>query len=500
MQRTATLLTAEQVERVHQASLDILENIGLLVRNLKARERFAKHGCKVDSESQIVKFPPQVVEEFREAYPPTFTFHGRDPKCDRTIPDEGPLIITGSSAPNIIDPVTGYERRARSDDIARIAHLINQLPGYDIFSISTLADDAPAGQFTLSRLYPAVKNCSKPVRSNAPSLHDAEQLIELGGLVAGSEEAYADHPFITTHFCPVVSPLTMDFDSTELLMFFAEKGLPVYPSIVPNAGLTSPMTLAGTLAQGNAEFLAAATLMQMSRPGTPLIYSTLPTVGDMRSGAYASGGIECGMLHMAFAQMAQFYSVPCGGYIGLTNSKINDAQSGYETGMSTVAGLLAGVDMMNMGGLLDALKAFDFAKAVIDDEIALMLKRIKRGMEFSEDNLALDVIAEAGPGGMFMATIHTLDRMKTTALLPMLADRDMRDTWIENGSLDTHQRALHRAHEILSLDNPASFSAEVDARIRAHFEGLVEGDSQLPDGWEKVEVEVKRRRQRMRGS
>ena len=171
----------------------------------------------------------------------------------------------------------------------------------------------------------------------------------------------------------------MDQLSTEAMIFFCEQGLPVYPSIVPNAGLTSPMSMAGTLAQGNAEFLAISVLMQMVREGTPTIYATLPTVADMRTGAYASGGIECGMLHMAFAQMARFYNVPCGGYIGLSNSKINDAQSGYETGMSTVAGVLGGADMFNMGGLLDSLKVFDFAKAVIDDEIAQMLKRMKRG-------------------------------------------------------------------------------------------------------------------------
>ena len=193
----------------------------------------------------------------------------------------------------------------------------------------------------------------------------------------------------------------MDVDSTELLIFFAERGLPVYPSIVPNGGLTSPMSLSGTLAQGNAEYLATTALMQMVRPNTPTIYATLPTIGDMRTGAYASGGIECGMLHMAFAQMARFYNVPCGGYIGLTNSKINDAQSGYETGMSSVAGSLGGADMLNMAGLLDALKAFDFAKAVIDDEIALMLKRVERGFEFTEENMALDVIARGRPGWQF---------------------------------------------------------------------------------------------------
>ncbi len=229
--------------------------------------------------------------------------------------------------------------------------------------------------------------------------------------------------------------------------------MPVYPTIVPNAGLTSPMSLAGTLAQGNAEFLAAAVLMQMVREGTPLIYATLPTVADMRTGAYASGGIECGMLHMALAQMAHFYNVPSGGYIGLTNSKINDAQSGYETGMSTTAGVLAGTDMLNMGGLLDALKVFDFAKAVIDDEIAQMLKRIKRGMEFNEENLALDVIAKVGPGGSFLVEPHTMKRMKTAALLTKFSDRDSRTEWQKKGALDTHARAMLRAREILSTDD-----------------------------------------------
>ena len=479
----ASLLTPEQVERVHEASLEILENVGLLVWNEKARDIFARHGCRVDAETQIVRFPRAVVERNRTLMPASFTFRGRDPQYDRTIPQDGPVIVTGSSAPNIIDPVTGHERRSRSDDIARIAHLINELPGYDVFSVSTLAEDAPPGHFTLARLYPALKNCLKPVRSTATDVADAEKVLRLGSLIAGSDAAYRDHPFITHHFCPVVSPLTMDYASTELLIFFAERGWPVYPSIVPNAGLTAPMTLAGTLAQGNAEFLAAATLMQMVQPGTPLIYSTLPTVADMRSGAYASGGIECGILHMAFAQMARYYNVPCGGYIGLTNAKINDAQSGFETGMSTMTGLLAGVDMLNMGGLLDALKVFDFAKAVIDDEIAQMLKRVKRSFEFSEENLALDVIADVGPGGAFMIHRHTVKCMKTTALLPKLADRDSRDGWESKGALDTHARAMSRVREILARANLAVFSAEVEARIRGEFPGLVPGNLEVPEGW-----------------
>ena len=483
MSTFAELLTQEQVERIHEASLEILENVGLLVRNEKARAIFAKHGCVVNSETHIVRFPRKVVEEFRAMMPPTFTFRGRDPQFDRTLPDQGPVIVTASSAPDILDPVTGQARRARSDDIARIAHLINELPGYDVFSVSTLADDAPSGQFTLSRLYPALKHCLKPIRINNKDLEDAQMILRLGALIAGSETAYREHPFITHHFCPVVSPLTMDYDSTEMLIYFSENKLPVYPSIVPNAGLTSPMSMTGTLAQGNAEFLAAAVLMQMAREGTSLIYATLPTVADMRTGAYASGGIECGMLHMGCAQMAHFYNLPSGGYIGLTNAKINDAQSGFETGMSTMAGVLAGMDMLNMGGLLDALKIFDFAKAVIDDETAQMLKRVKRGFEFSEENLALDVITSVGPGGSFMVNKHTVKRMKTEALLPRIADRDAREGWERKGFLDTQARAMQRVREILTKETPDLISPELDAQIRAEFEGMVSGELEVPEGW-----------------
>jgi trimethylamine--corrinoid protein Co-methyltransferase len=482
----AELLTQEQVERVHEASLEILQEVGLLVRYAPARDLFRKHGCEVDSETNRVKFPRAIVENYRKVLPPKFTFHARDPKYDKTIPDDSPVIVTGSSAPDILDPVTWVERRAVIADIVHIAHLIQELPAYDMFSVSVLADDAPANQFTLARLYPALKYCSKPIRITSKDLPDARDILQLGYLVAGSEEAYRAHPFITHHYCPVVSPLTMDHLSTEAVMFFAEQRLPVYPTIVPNAGLTSPMSLAGTLAQGNAEFLAAATLMQMVREGTQLIYATLPTVADMRTGAYASGGIECGMLHMAHAQMAHFYNVPCGGYIGLTNSKINDAQSGYETGLSTMAGLLSGMDMMNMGGLVEALKTFDFAKAVIDDEIAQMLKRMKRGLEFSEENLAVDVIKKIGPGGSFIVEPHTIKRMKTAGLLTKLSDRETRSQWTKKGAPDIHTRAMARVREILGKPSSTLFSEDVENRIRAHFTDLISAEMEVPEGLQPV--------------
>src|SRR5215216_6458821 len=472
----AELLTREQVQRVHDASLEILEDVGLKVRFGPARALFAKHGCKVDSETNIVKFPRAVVENYRKMAPPKFTFHGREPKFDKTIPDDSPVMVTASSAPDIIDPVTGKERRAESGDIARIAHLINELPGYDMFSISTLADDAPKDQFTISRLYPALKYCLKPIRATTTDHTDTLAMMEMAYIVAGGKEAYYEHPFLTHHYCPTVSPLSMDKLSTENVMYFAGEGLPVYPTIVPNAGLTSPMSISGTLVQGNAEYLATVTLMQMVKEGTPTIYATLATVADMRSGAYTSGAIECGMLHMAFAQIARFYNVPCGGYIGLTNSKLNDAQSGYETGMSGTAGILSGMDMFNIGGLIDALKTFDFAKAVIDDEAAQMLKRVKRGISFQDDDLAVDLIKQIGPGGSYIVAKHTISRMKTEAVMTKIADRDARTIWVKKGATDTQTRALNKVKEILARNTTPLISPDVDEKLRATFPGLVAGE------------------------
>ena len=273
----------------------------------------------------------------------------------------------------------------------------------------------------------------------------------------------------------------MDVDSTESLIYLVEQGLPIYGTIVPNAGLTAPMTLIGNLALGNAEFLATAILMQMIRPGTPLIYAVLSTVADMRSGAYTPGAIETGLMQMAHSQMAQYYRVPSGGYIGLTNAHLNDAQCGYETGMNTTGAVLAGSDMLNMGGLLDSLMAFDFAKAVIDNEIALMLKRFVKFPGVDDEKLALDLIAEVGPGGSFMETAHTFANMRETGLLTRVANRDMRSTWEEAGRPDINQKALETARTILEADNTAVFSADVDARIRERFADLVAGDAKPID-------------------
>lgn len=218
----------------------------------------------------------------------------------------------------------------------------------------------------------------------------------------------------------------------------------------------------------------------MVRPQSSNIYAALSTVADMRAGSYAPGAIETGILQMAHSQMAHFYNVPSGGYIGLSGAHGNDAQAGYETGMNITAAMLGRTHMFNTGGLLSSLMVFDFAKAVVDGEMGMMLKRLKRGLDFSEENLALNVIAKAGHGGSYIELDHTFENMRDTALMPNIATREMRSNWEEGGRLNANTRALQEASKILTRDNPAKFSDEVDSRIRKRSKGLVNGDTQWP--------------------
>ncbi|MGN0962110.1 MAG: trimethylamine methyltransferase family protein, partial [Clostridia bacterium] len=462
--------------------LTLLEEVGLEVHNEKAIRIFKENGCVIHENENRVTFPEEIVDNYMALVPPTFTLYGRDPRYDFTLPDDGPIFGTASSGTNVRDPLTGEVRPSTAADIARIGHLINELPGISMYTCTISATDASYEYRNLERFYPALKNCLKPVRaSGVDCVEEAEKILKLGYFVAGSKEEFLKRPFIAFHNCPVIAPLKMDHNSTEMLIYFVERGIPTYATIVPNAGLTSPLSLGATLVQHVAEFLAVTVLMQMVRPNTPVMFNSLPTVADMRTGAYAPGGIECGLLHMACAQMARFFNVPCGGYIGQTNSKLPDAQAGYERALAAAGGMMAGMDMLQIGGLIEALMTFDYAQLAIDNEIALMLKRVARGIEYDEEEIgeALKETKEVGPGGVFMETPLTLRNLRSLQYIPTIADRRPRSAWEAEGSKDASEKALDLVKEILSRDNPNTISEEADRKIRAEFPLLMPGISGL---------------------
>lgn len=476
------VLTAEEMKTVHEDALKILAEVGLEVNNDKAIALFKERGCRVNNASRIVTFPADVVMEYMNLIPLEFTLYGRDPKYDFTLPDDGPIFGTASSGTNVRDPLTGKIRPSKAADIARIGHLLNEMPGISMYTCTISATDASYEYRNLERFYPALKNCLKPVRaSGVDCVEEAEKILKLAYIVAGGEEEFMKRPFVAFHNCPVIAPLKMDHHSTEMLMYFVERGIPTYATIVPNAGLTSPFSLGATLAQHVAEFMAVSVLMQMVKPHTPVMFNSLPTVADLRTGAYAPGGVECGLLHMACAQMARYYNVPCGGYIGQTNSKLPDAQAAYERTLAATGGMLAGMDMLQIGGLIEALMTFDYAQLAIDHEIALMLKRVKQGIQYDAAEVA-EALAETktiGPGGVFMETNLTMKNLHTLQFIPTVADRNCRNVWESQGSKDAAERALDGVKEILAKENPNVIDEETDQKIRALYPALMPGVSKL---------------------
>ena len=301
-------LTEEQRQMVHEASMEVLENTGMLVKAECAREIFKEHGCTVQDDGRV-KIPHEVVEKYIKMFPSSYTFTAQDPQFDITIPEQGPCVVTASSAPFVIDPKTRKQRRATSDDIANIARLINQLPGFNVFSISTLADDAPDGDLSLYRFYPALKNCKKPVRSNTPRFSELKKVLELGYTIAGGEEAYRANPIYSTITCPI-SPLQLVPESTAMSMESARLGIPIVIISMALAGGTTPVTLAGTLLTHNAEALASVVLSQATVKGAPVVYGSSTSIMDLKYTCSPVGCPELGMINASVAKLAQFYGIP----------------------------------------------------------------------------------------------------------------------------------------------------------------------------------------------
>ena len=469
---SARALSPQEVQDIHEASLAVLEDVGILVHSAEAREVLCARGCRLDDTGGVVRFPTSVVEETIKQFAPTFTFFARDPAKDVTLPDDGPVFVTGSSCIDVVDRESGQDRPATRDDVAHAAALVDSLAGIDILSIPLMASDAPSGLGSVARFEAALRHCTKPIRGSLPGIGDLDGVLQLGEAFAGGSAAYAERPLITHHQCPMVSPLVMDSESTALVLEVTGRGLPCYCCIVPNGGLTSPATLAGTLVVGNVEVLAAAVLQHAVRPGVPIMYGSLPTMADIRTGDYAPGAAETGVLTMAQGQLAEFYALPYAASAGLTNAHENGAQAGYETGMNALAAALGGASLINMAGLLSALTALDYGKLVVDSDIAGVIRRIVQGVVCDEQHIARSIIAEVGHRGSYLGHRTTRSLSRQELFFPEVAERGNRESWKKTRRHE-HSRAVQRASQSIADSRVAPLPGAVEELLSSTFPALL---------------------------
>lgn len=303
------------------------------------------------------------------------------------------------------------------------------------------------------------------------SVEGARQVIELAAVVAGGREVLRRRPFISTMTSWMVSPLKLDTEVTQILIEWCRAGLPVALSSAPMAGSTSPVTLAGTLVQLNAEQLSGIVLTQLVRPGTPVLAGYIPGLADMRGGGYVGGAVEFGMMQAAAAQLAHFYGVPIYGSGGMTDSKLPDIQAGYEKMATLLLAAMGGCNYIHHAiGMLTNMDSVSPEQAVIDDEIMTMVQRVLSGIAVTEASVAVDAIDRVGPGGHFLMDAHTRAFMRSEVFHPLVADRQNRPAWEAGGGQDARARARARVEVLLAEHEPPGLPAEVDAELRRKFD------------------------------
>jgi trimethylamine--corrinoid protein Co-methyltransferase len=241
----------------------------------------------------------------------------------------------------------------------------------------------------------------------------------------------------------------------------------------PLCGATAPITLAGNLVVQNVDTLAGVMLTQLVNPGTPVLYGCISSITDLRDMKYLSGAVEMGLMNSASAQMAQYYDLPLYSTAGMSDSKVNDGQSAYESAITGLMVALAGGNCIHdAAGFLEFCMTASFDKLVIDNEIIGMVMRAVEGIKVDDTTLAFDVLKKAGPGGHFVSSRHTRRYMRTEQFRPKLSDRDNRDRWQRNGGQDSNARATKKVHEILDGPPQSVLSEEIRQRLKSEIPGL----------------------------
>lgn len=468
--RPFKILSDDEVQKIHSATLWILESIGVRFEDEDALRVLKDAGATVDPKTQLTKLPASIVEEAIKKSPKTVRLCGRSKDHDLTLGDGEVYFMVGGNALHIYDLETGIRRTPTSEDCAQLNRVFDALEYADAMMPAANPQDVPQTIVDRVKCKIAYENCEKHYMTEAFDRDSARDLIEIAAAVSGGSDELRRRPILS--ITPsVISPLTWGTDSTQPLFECVSHGVPVILDCMPSTGLTSPITLAGSLVQQNAENLSFVTLAQLISPGTSTIPYSSPGIANMKKGNVVYGAVEVAIQCAAMSQIYLHYGIPYTATVGLTDSKTHDEQAAYERAVSVMLTALAGPSMFLCSGALNSLTETSFEQTVIDDEILGMVSRALSGMRVDDETMALDTIAKIGPTGHFLGQKHTRDFLMEEHYLPKLAHRDSRAEWEERGSKDIIKRARERAMEILRTHQPNPLEDHVRKKVEAIVEG-----------------------------
>jgi len=443
-------LTPADVRRIDQTSRQILEHIGIRIKDDAILDKLKKAGAQVDHHNQRMRFKEKLLDELLSRAPSQFTLYSRDEKNNLPLGEGEVYFANGGRVFRILDIANGGYRLTLLKDIARTATLVNHLENIRFYVIACQAHDVEPQHYHLNDFCNAFNNTTKHVMGGCDNLEGVRQVWKLASLIAGGEERLREKPFFSVITNPV-SPLTIGSNAANILSFCATHGIPVTCASAPIAGATSPVTLAGTLAQMHAEALAGVAMTQVFSPGAKVLYGAAPATMDLRNIEFAMGSTEMGMMGASAVQLAKLYHLPIRASAGVTEAKRPDIQSGVEKSFSNLMVAMAGADCILLAaGMLDSGNSISYEQYAIDNEIIGMVYRVLSGIRVNKDTLSLDVIEQAGPGGNYVMEEHTVDHMMEEFFYPGLSVRCNFDIWEERGHPDMLSRANDMVHNILA--------------------------------------------------
>ena len=464
--RLLQLLSTHEVEDIHNNSLTILEKVGVNVKNDEALLTLKNAGCEVDADRKVVRMPQNLMKECLEKTPSTLRLYDRNGKHEQIIGKNNVIFNPGSSAVYFIDHITGETRQPVSKDLVNLVKLVDALKHIHAQSTAMVPSEVPNEVSDLYRLYLVLKNSTKGIITGAftkKGLIDMKQLLET---VVGGQSKLMNRPMAIFDVCPS-SPLVWSDTACQNLIDCAKYEIPAEIIPAPQMGATSPITLAGTLVQSNAEFLSGVVISQLTKPGAPVIYGGSPTTFDMKRLSSCLGSIENMMTACAAAQIAKWYDLPSHAYLGLSDSKFVDAQSGIETTAGVLLAVLAGINVVSGPGMLVFENCQSLEKLVIDNEICGMALRLADGVTVNSETLAYDVIGKVGPGGHYLGEKHTREWLEKERFMPSdVIDRLTLETERKQGSKDILTRARETVDRVLKEHIPEPLPTDVENDLR----------------------------------
>ncbi len=465
-------LTQEGMERIHQAALDALEQIGLIDAPASGVAYLTGAGAILGDDGRI-RFPRALVEDAIAKANRSITLFGREPIHDLLLEGNRVHYGTAGAAVHLVEVDGQNYRECGVQDLHDAARIVDELDNIHFLQRPMVCRDIPDNfEMDMNSIYACCSGTTKHVGVSFTDPSYVKPAIEMLHMIAGGEDKWRERPFVSNSNCFVVPPMKFATESCMVMEECIKYGMPVLLLSAGMAGATAPSTVAGAITQAVAECLAGLVYVQAVKPGHPAIFGTWPFGLDLRTGAMTGGSGEQALLTAGCAQMHKFYALPGGAAAGIADSKLPDMQAGWEQMCSNVMAGLSGLNMVyEAAGMHASLLGFCFESLILGDDLIGQALRCVRGIEVTDETLALDQMREVcmGGPGHYLGTDQTLGRMQADHVYPTYGDRTSPKEWVERGKPDLIAKATARKLEILGKRAPARLDPVTDAAIRAKY-------------------------------